>query len=347
MDLLHSPDDDPIVTLFSPERKRSGTIPRSPVPLILAPMAGVTDLPYRLLARRYGADLTVSEMVASQAMIRQTPKTLKIASHSEDQGIRSVQIAGSDPAVMAEAARMNVELGAEIIDINMGCPVKKIVKNGAGAALLKDETRIGQILEAVTKAVPVPITVKMRLGWDDHHLNGVTVARLAESLGVRCLTVHGRTRAQMYRGEADWQAIGQIKAAVAIPVIGNGDVTSPRQARQLLELSGVDGLMIGRGSYGRPWIFRQMATYLATGVEEKEPDRSEWASVVVDHFKAIIAFYGPRVGNQMARKHLGWYTKGLVGGAQFRRQINQTATPEESLDQLLAFLEVSPNERAA
>jgi tRNA-dihydrouridine synthase B len=342
MQSLPSPQSDPIVTLFS-QKKNGGIF----LPLILAPMAGVTDLPFRTLAHRYGAALTVSEMVASQAMIRQTPKSLKIASGGVEQGLTAVQIAGSDPEVMAAAARMNVALGAQIIDINMGCPVKKIVKNGAGSALLRDEALIGRILAAVIGAVPVPVTVKIRLGWDENHLNAVSVARLAESMGVRCITVHGRTRAQMYRGEADWEAIGRVKAGVSIPVIGNGDITTPQGARQMLERSGVDGIMIGRGSYGRPWIFKQVTEYLTTGLDDFEPDLAEREAVVMDHFMAIMQFYGDKIGNRMVRKHLAWYTKGMVGGAQFRKEINQSPDPEESLAKTVEFFKSQRQRRAA
>ncbi|MBF0453371.1 MAG: tRNA dihydrouridine synthase DusB [Magnetococcales bacterium] len=340
--LTRSQTFDPIVTLFSQKKKG-----RLSIPLILAPMAGVTDLPFRQLAHRYGADLTVSEMVASQAMIRQTPKSLKIATSSREEGLEAVQIAGSDPEVMAEAARMNVALGAQIIDINMGCPVKKIVKNGAGSALLRDEKRIGEILLAVIAAVPVPVTIKIRLGWDETLLNAVSVARLAESLGVRCVTVHGRTRAQMYRGKADWEAIGRVKAAVSIPVIGNGDVTTPQEAREMQEVAGVDGIMIGRGSYGRPWIFRQVAAYLSGETGDDQPSLQEREQVVVDHFQAMIRFYGETIGNRMARKHLAWYTKGMVGGAQFRKEVNQSADSERSLALTLAFFKDQQQRRAA
>ncbi|MBF0447637.1 MAG: tRNA dihydrouridine synthase DusB [Magnetococcales bacterium] len=336
-----SQTDDPIVALFS--KKKTDALS---IPLILAPMAGVTDLPFRQLAHLYGADLTVSEMVASQAMIRQTPKSLKIATGSTEQGLTAVQIAGSEPEVMAQAARMNVALGAQIIDINMGCPVKKIVKNGAGAALLRDEELVGRILQAVVASVAVPVTIKIRLGWDEAHLNAVSVARLAESLGVRCVTVHGRTRAQMYTGEANWEAIGQVKAAVSIPVVGNGDVTTPQAAREMVKQSGVDGVMIGRGSYGRPWIFRQINDYLTRGLLF-EPTLEEREQVAVGHFKAMIQFYGKTIGNRMARKHLAWYTKGLVGGAQFRREINLCSDSQLTLSITEEFFKDQHHRRAA
>ena len=337
-----SPTSDPIVTLFS--HKQHGP---AATPLLLAPMAGVTDLPFRTLCSRFGAAMTVSEMVASQAMIRQTPKSLRIATPSKEQGITAVQIAGSEPEVMAEAARMNVALGAQIIDINMGCPVKKIVKNGAGSALLRDEELIGRILEAVIAAVAVPVTIKIRLGWDAENLNAVAVAKLAESIGVRCITVHGRTRAQMYRGVADWDAIGLVKAAVSIPVVGNGDVTSPQHARQMLEQAGVDGIMVGRGSYGKPWIFAQIANYLATGNSDHIPELVQREAVVVEHFNGMIGFYGDLIGNRMARKHLAWYTKGMIGGAQFRKQVNQSPDPETTLALTLDFFHQQRQRQAA
>ncbi|MBF0196044.1 MAG: tRNA dihydrouridine synthase DusB [Magnetococcales bacterium] len=334
--------DNPIVNLFSQKKNGLGA-----VPLILAPMAGVTDLPFRNLAHHYGAALTVSEMVASQAMIRETPQSLKIAANPENMGLNAVQIAGSDPEVMAQAAKMNVALGARIIDINMGCPVKKIVKNGAGSALLRDEELIGRILSEVIASVDVPVTIKIRLGWDEDNLNSVSVARLGESLGVSCVTVHGRTKAQMYRGVADWDAIGRVKSSVSIPVIGNGDITTPQLAKEMLERSGVDGIMVGRGSYGKPWIFKQILEFLTTGEDNFTPDIMELEQLVTNHFKSMIQFYGELIGNRMARKHLAWYTKGMVGGAQFRKEINQSPDPEATLAKTLAFFRSQRQLRAA
>lgn len=323
-------DSDSFSSLFSADR--------TTVPLILAPMAGVTDWPFRALARMYGARMTVSEMMASQAMIRRVPKSLKMASRLATEGLVAVQIAGADPEVMAEAARMNVDLGAAVIDINMGCPVKKIAKSHAGAALMRDEGLAGRIMAAVVKAVAVPVTVKIRLGWDDGQRNGLAIARIAEASGVRAVTVHGRTRAQMYAGQADWRAIGEIKAGVSIPVIGNGDVTTPEGARRLLDMAGVDGIMIGRGAMGAPWIFRQVAHYLRTGVALPEPGSEEKVQVILDHFEAMLEFHGLVVGNRLVRKHLAWHTRGMVGGGRFREGLNHSPDAGETRKLLKEFL---------
>ncbi|ABK46155.1 tRNA-U20-dihydrouridine synthase [Magnetococcus marinus MC-1] len=315
---------DPIEKLFAQN------LAGGPPPLVLAPMAGVTDAPFRLIARRYGADLTVSEMIASQAMIRNTSKSLLIGTAHEEEHPLSVQIAGSDPQVMAEAARMNVDRGAEIIDINMGCPVKKVVKGQAGAALMRDEALVARILAAVVAAVPVPVTLKIRLGWDKSNLNGARIGQIAEQQGVRMLTVHGRTRMQMYRGHADWQCIASIKQAVTIPVVGNGDLHTPQEAKEKWLLSGVDGLMIGRAAMGCPWLFGQIAHYLRSGQEKPPPDLAEQHALVLEHFDRLIDFYGPHIGNRMARKHLAWYAKGLPNSAHYRSAINHCPTPEET-----------------
>ncbi|MEO5347300.1 MAG: tRNA dihydrouridine synthase DusB [Magnetococcus sp. YQC-9] len=330
---------DPVERLFAP---RTNSTP----PLILAPMAGVTDAPFRALANRFGADLTVSEMIASQAMIRGIAKCLKMSQGGAPDSTLAVQIAGAEPVAMAEAARMQADLGAEIIDINMGCPVKKIVGTGAGAALLRDEVLAGRIMEAVAKAVNLPVTVKIRLGWDERGRNGTTMARIAEESGMRMLTVHGRTRAQMYSGVADWQAIGEIKASVSIPVVGNGDVTTPEQALKWWKMSGVDGIMIGRGALGRPWIFGQIGRYLATGQAGDPLSLEERGSVILDHFHAMIDHHGPRSGHLLARKHLGWFTRGFPGGAAFRDRINHAPHPEAVVTMLRQFLDQA-SDRAA
>ncbi|MBF0214570.1 MAG: tRNA dihydrouridine synthase DusB, partial [Magnetococcales bacterium] len=246
---------------------------------------------------------------------------------------------GADPEAMAQAARMQVELGAEIIDINMGCPVKKIVGTGSGAALLRDEPLAGRIMETVARAVPVPVTVKIRLGWDDGSRNGVAMARIAEASGMRAITVHGRTRAQMYAGQADWEAIAEIKSRVALPVIGNGDLISAEQARHLWQKSGVDGLMIGRAALGRPWIFREFATHLTTGAPAEPPSLDERKAVIIDHFHAMIAHHGPWTGHLLARKHLGWFTRGFPGGAAFRDRINHAPHAEAVAEMLHGYFD--------
>ncbi|MBF0622354.1 MAG: tRNA dihydrouridine synthase DusB [Magnetococcales bacterium] len=303
-------------------------------PLILAPMAGVTDLPFRRIAERYGADLTISEMVASQAMIRNTPKSQRIIQKPDDDTIKAVQIAGSDPEIMAKAARMNVRHGADLIDINMGCPVKKIIKSGSGAALLRDEALIARIVNAVKNAVDVPVSAKIRIGWDDVSRNGIRIAQLLESLGVSWITVHGRTRAQMYRGQADWSYIAKIKKAVSIPVVGNGDITTPQSAQQALECSGVDGLMIGRGTMGKPWLFEQIAHHLQGKTEPEGPDVTTLYQIIKDHVQQIFSHYGLVTGNRMARKHLAWYVKGLPDSAHFRNTVNHSLDAAHTLSLL-------------
>ncbi|NGZ05900.1 MAG: tRNA dihydrouridine synthase DusB [Magnetococcales bacterium] len=325
---MHKPD--PIARLFRD---------KSRPPLILAPMAGVTDAPFRSLASRFGADWTVSEMVASQAMIRKVERCFKISQAALGDSPLVVQIAGSDPEIMAKAAQMQVELGAEVIDINMGCPVKKIVGTGAGAALLRDERLAGQIMEKVATAVSVPVTVKIRLGWDDQNRNGQNMTRIAALSGMRAITVHGRTRAQMYSGQADWQAIAEIKNISTIPVIGNGDVTTPEQALHCWRMSGVDGLMIGRAAMGRPWIFREIAGYLEHGHPPQSLTWDERATVIVNHFHAMMAHHGPHRGHLLARKHLGWFTRGFPNGAALRDRINHTAHAEEVLELLQRFFD--------
>ncbi|HTO19077.1 MAG TPA: tRNA dihydrouridine synthase DusB [Pseudomonas sp.] len=291
--------------------------------LILAPMAGVTDRPFRQLCRRLGAGLVVAEMLTSDVRLWHSRKSRLRMLHADDAEPRSVQIAGGDPRMLAEAARANVELGAQIIDINMGCPAKKVCNKAAGSALMKDERLVTEILAAVVGAVDVPITLKIRTGWDHDNKNGLTVARIAEQEGIAALAVHGRTRADLYTGEAEYDTIATIKQAVSIPVFANGDITSPEKARQVLAHTGADALLIGRAAQGRPWIFREINHFLETGEHLPEPGLQEVERILLDHLSALHAFYGDEMGVRIARKHVGWYLATLPGAREFRAQFNR------------------------
>jgi len=298
-------------------------------PVILAPMSGVTDLPFRRLVKRFGAGLVVSEMIASEAMIRENRRSLQMAATDSEEQPMAVQLAGCEPAVMAEAAKLNADRGAALIDINMGCPVKKVVNGYAGSALMREIDKARRIIEATVKAVSLPVTLKMRTGWDDNSRNAPELARIAEQEGVKLITVHGRTRCQLYNGSADWAFIRRVKEAVRIPVVANGDVTSLDDVRACMAQSGADGVMIGRGSYGRPWFLRQVAAFLRTGRIPPEPALAEQRALLLEHYDAILSHYGTDVGLKIARKHIAWYSKGLPGSAEFRAAVNAAATPHD------------------
>jgi tRNA-dihydrouridine synthase B len=306
-------------------------------PVILAPMTAVTDLPFRRAVNRYGAGLTVSEMIASQAMVRETRQSLQKAMWDPAEEPVSMQLAGCEPQVMAEAARLNEQRGAAIIDINMGCPVKKVVNGEAGSALMRDLKLAAAIIDATVKAVSVPVTLKMRMGWNHDSLNAPELARIAEDLGVQMITVHGRTRCQMYKGEADWAFIRKVKDAVAVPVIANGDICSIEDARTALAQSGADGVMIGRGAYGRPWLLAQVMADLAGGGHRPEPSLSEQLEVMLEQYEDMLSLYGTHTGVNLARKHIGWYTKGLPGSAEIRNQVNQQDNPATVIAMLRDF----------
>ena len=299
--------------------------------LIVAPMAGVTDRPFRMLCKRMGAGMAVSEMVASNSLLYGSEKTLRRANHEGEVDPISVQIVGADPKMLAEAARYNVDHGAQIIDINMGCPAKKICNVMAGSALLQNEPLVAKLLEAVVGAVNAPVTLKIRTGWDTHNRNAVRIAQIAEASGIQALAIHGRTRACAYTGDAEYDTIAAVKAAVSIPIIANGDITTPEKARHVLQYSGADAVMIGRAAQGRPWLFREIEYFLKTGVHLPPPEVSEIHAVLLAHVSELYDFYGERTGLRVSRKHISWYTKGLAGSAHFRHQMNRLESTEEQM----------------
>jgi len=299
--------------------------------LIVAPMAGGTDPPFRMLCKRMGAGMAVSEMVASNSLLYGSEKTKRRANHEGEVDPISVQIVGADAKMLALAAQHNVEHGAQIIDINMGCPAKKICNVMAGSALLQNEKLVGELLQAVVGAVDVPVTLKIRTGWDKHNRNAVNIARIAEDCGIQALAVHGRTRACAYTGDAEYDTIRAVKSAVRIPVIANGDITTPEKAKFVLQHTGADAVMIGRAAQGRPWLFREIAHYLATGAHLPAPAVDEILDVLLQHLHDLYAFYGEQTGLRVARNRISWYTKGLPGSAVFRHRMNMLESAEEQL----------------
>jgi tRNA-dihydrouridine synthase B len=309
-------------------------------PVFLAPMSGISDLPFRRIVMKFGAGLVFSEMIASRAVLEEHNTSLRSTEIYDDEFDVAVQIAGCEPDIMAEAAKVNEDRGASIIDINFGCPVKKIVKKYAGSALMKDEKLAGEIMEATVKAVSVPVTVKMRLGWDEENLNAPVLAKMAEDIGIKMVTVHGRTRNQMYNGSANWDAVKKVREAIDLPLVVNGDILSPQDAKKAMDACSADGVMIGRGCQGKPWLLKQTMDFLKTGKISATPSKKQIYSLILEHYDAILEYYGSQKGVPIARKHISWYCSGMDKGNDFRKRINKEKDPEIVKEMLTEFYAV-------